>query len=228
MRSRLSPQTRFMGVRSSSVSLALLSMLSLYGCAGNQPLVSDRPNYSEWLLQVCDDEESLEKRIATYFREQYDVEAEYLFLEEDDLYLQYHFTSDAGEFPDMAVFIDSQASATDEVDGRTRVIERRVIVTAYFVLPDEIKTSAVRGILLEQINLWHIGRWVPQRIYLDNDGDIVLESTFNIPGDDYPLHAEIIGDQIMRMNNAWQEFYGQLSTVLESQAAVRSARIAFN
>jgi hypothetical protein len=212
--------------RSIGLIVMLASIATLYGCASTQSVVSERPSYSEWLLQVCDDEESLEKRIATYFREQYGVEAEYLFAEEDDLYLQYQFTTDDGAFPDMAVFIDSQPSATDEVDGRTTVIERRVTVSAYYVLPDEIKTPEVRNILLEQINLWHIGRWVPQRIYLDKDGDIVLESAFNIPGDDYPVHAEIIGDQILRMNSAWQEFYGELSTLMDSRAFLRSARIA--
>jgi hypothetical protein len=226
MRKRESIPSLFIQVRSFSAGLALLSILLLSGCAGTQTLLTERPSYSEWLLQVCDDEESLEKRIATYFREKYDVEAEYLFLEEDDLYLQYHFTSDEGHFPDMAVFVDSQASATEEVEGETRVIERRVTVSAYYVLADEIKTAELRSVLLEQINQWHIGRWVPQRIYLDNDGDIVLESTFNIPGDEYPVHAEIIGDQVLRMNNAWQEFYQEVSTVMESQVAVRSARIA--
>jgi hypothetical protein len=222
----LSIQATVAGARSRVASFVLLAVV-LSGCAGNPAVLSDRPNYSEWLLQVCNDEESLERRIATYFREKYDVEAEYLFLDEDDLYLQYHFSSDEGNFPDMAVFVDSQASATNEVDGETRVIERRVTVSAYYVLPEEIKTAEVRGALLEQINEWHIGRWVPQRIYLDKDGDIVLESTFNIPGDDYPVHAEIVGDQILRMNNAWQEFYGKVSQVMDAQATVRSTRIAF-
>jgi hypothetical protein len=228
MTTKVSTRRFFLRLYSLDAFLAVLLIVFLSGCVSHSTVVSDRPDYSEWLLQVCDDEESLEKRIATYFRERYDVEAEYLFVDEDDLYLQYQFVSDEGEFPDMAVFIDSQASAMDEVDGQTKVVERRVTVTAYFVLPEEIKTSDYRGILLEQINLWHNGRWVPQRIYLDIDGDIVLESAFNIPGDDYPLHAEIVGDQIMRMNSAWQEFYGELSSVMDSQASARSTRIALN
>ena len=228
MPSRVSTRRFFLRPYSFDATLALLLIVFLSGCVSHPTVVSDRPDYSEWLLQVCDDEESLEKRIATYFREQYDMEAEYLFVNEDDLYLQYQFVSAEGEFPDMAVFIDSQPSAMDEVNGQTKVIERRVTVTAYFVLPEEIKTSDFRAILLEQINLWHNGRWVPQRIYLDIDGDIVLESAFNIPGDHYPLHAEIVGDQIMRMNSAWQEFYGELSSVMDSQSSARSTRIALN
>jgi hypothetical protein len=210
--------------------ILLASTAGLGGCATDGARLAQRPTAQDWLLRVCDDEESIEKRIATYFREQYDVEAEYLFVDENDLYLQYQFSSEEGKFPDMSVFIDSAPSATDEIDGRTKVIERRVTVSAFYVLADEIKTPEIRQELLEQINLWHIDRWVPQRIYLDDDGDLVFESAFNIPGDDFPVHAEIVGDQILRMNSAWQEFYASLSGVTEipEMERVNSTRIAIN
>ena len=66
------------------------------------------------------------------------------------------------------------------------------------------------------------------RFYLDKDGDIVMESTFNIPGDGYPVHVEIVGDQILRMNSAWQEFYRDLSDVFDQAILAAGRQIAFN
>ena len=104
-------------------------------------------------------------------------------------------------------YIDTRPSATEMQNGEEVVTERMVSLTAYYVLPNSAKNAEARVLILEQINEWHVGRWVPQRIYLDEDGDIVLESMLNIPGNNYPVHAEIIGDQIIRMYSAWAEFY---------------------
>jgi hypothetical protein len=212
--------------------VVLLLPTLLYGCATTGGIAAQSSGSvsgdADWLMRVVDDEETIEKRIATYFREHYDVEAEYLFADENDLYLQYVLSSDGGDYPDLLVYIDSQPSATNVVDGEQTTTERRVTVSAYFVLPEEFKTANARAMLLEKINHWHIGRWVPQRIYLDEDGDIVLESTFNIPGDDYPVHVEIVGDQILRMNTAWQEFYLDMSDMFEPGPPVSSGRIALN
>ena len=53
--------------------LAAVALAMSSGCATTpttQPEVSRQPS---WLLYVSNDEESIEKRIATYFRENYDV-----------------------------------------------------------------------------------------------------------------------------------------------------------
>jgi hypothetical protein len=223
MRFRIS--TRHLSIFAACIAAAFLS-----GCATTSAsiAVEQESGTADWYMRVVDDEESIEKRIATYFKQQYDVEAEYLFAAEDDLYLQYVLSSANGDYPDILVYIDSQPSATTEVNGEQKVIERRVTVSAFYILPDEFKTDEVRASLLEKINLWHMGRWVPQRIYLDGDGDIVMESNFNIPGDSYPVHVEIVGDQILRMNSAWQEFYSDLSDVFESAVMAAGRQIAFN
>jgi len=224
-----------MFLRSAARYLSILAVLGVSamstGCAtigAATATTVQRPDAQDWYMRVVDDEESIEKRIASYFKQQYNIEAEYLFAEEDDLYLQYVLSSEDGDYPDILVYIDSQPSATSEVDGQTKVIERRVTVSAFYILSDEFKTPDVRATLLEKINLWHIGRWVPQRIYLDRDGDIVMESSFNIPGDSYPVHVEIIGDQILRMNSAWREFYSDLADVFDSAILAAGRQIAFN
>lgn len=212
------------------LSLLLLAVLFLSGCATTTTATATSASPEageEWLLDVSSDEESTEKRIASYFREQYDVEAEYHFLDEDDLYLEYGFAADEGEFPAIAVYVDTVPSALNEDEGGT-VTERRVTITAYYVLADAAKTPANRAAILEQINLWHVERWVPQRIYLDEDGDIVLESTVNIPGDEYPVHAEIVGDQILRMYSAWSEFYQELNDKLGGRVLDASLHTAHN
>jgi len=209
-------------------SFLFLAVLFLTGCATTTTATSTSPETDEeWFLVVSNDEESTEKRIASYFREHYDVEAEYHFLEEDDLYLEYGFSADSGEFPVIAVYVDTVPSALDEDSGGT-ITERRVTITAYYVLADAAKTPANRAAILEQINLWHLERWVPQRIYLDADGDIVLESTLNIPGSEYPVHAEIIGDQILRMYSAWSEFYQELDDKLGGRVLDASLQTAHN
>jgi hypothetical protein len=207
--------------------LAVVALAMSSGCATTpttQPEVSRQPS---WLLYVSNDEESIEKRIATYFRENYDVEAEYHFAEENDLILQYAFSSPDEAFPEISTYIDTRPSATEMRNGEEVVTERMVSLTAYYVLPKSAKNAEARALILEQINEWHVGRWVPQRIYLDEDGDIVLESMLNIPGNNYPVHAEIIGDQIMRMYSAWAEFYQLLDQILDApEHSVDSPQIA--
>ncbi len=207
--------------------LVVVALAMSSGCATTpttQPEVSRQPS---WLLYVSNDEESIEKRIATYFRENYDVEAEYHFAEENDLILQYAFSSPDEAFPEISTYIDTRPSATEMRNGEEVVTERMVSLTAYYVLPNSAKNAEARALILEEINEWHVGRWVPQRIYLDEDGDIVLESMLNIPGNNYPVHAEIIGDQIIRMYSAWAEFYQLLDQVLDaSEHSVDSPQIA--
>ena len=207
--------------------LAVVALAMSSGCATTpttQPEVSRQPS---WLLYVSNDEESIEKRIATYFRENYDVEAEYHFAEENDLILQYAFSSPDEAFPEISTYIDTRPSATEMQNGEEVVTERMVSLTAYYVLPNSAKNAEARVLILEQINEWHVGRWVPQRIYLDEDGDIVLESMLNIPGNNYPVHAEIIGDQIIRMYSAWAEFYQLLDQILDApEHSVDSPQIA--
>lgn len=196
--------------------IIVVALVMSGGCATTSAARQEVSRQPSWLLYVSNDEESIEKRIATYFRENYDVEAQYHFADENDLILQYAFSSPDEAFPEISTYIDTRPSATELRNGEEVVTERMVTLTAYYVLPDSAKNAEARASILEQINAWHVGRWVPQRIYLDEDGDIVLESMLNIPGNNYPVHAEIIGDQIMRMYSAWAEFYQLLEEVIDT------------
>lgn len=210
--------TRRASVSVPGLLIIIVAMAISGGCATTPTTQQEVSRQSNWLLYVSNDEESIEKRIAKYFRENYDVEAEYHFAEENDLILQYAFSSPDEAFPEISTYIDTRPSATEMQNGEEVVTERMITLTAYYVLPNSAKNAKTRASILEQINEWHVGRWVPQRIYLDEDGDIVLESMLNIPGDNYPVHAEIIGDQIIRMYSAWAEFYQLLDAVLDAPA----------
>jgi hypothetical protein len=212
---------------------SLLLSLLFCGCATllfgsdvfadeNQP-AKEAGEAHEWLLPVVDDEETVEKKIAHYIREVHGIEAEYKFAGEDDLFLQYNFNSNEDDFPNIAVFVDSLPSNSEETDDGPITTERRVTISAYYVLPDEAKTPESRAALLELINEWHIGKWVPQRIYLDHDGDIAMESSINVPGKDFEVHTEVIIDQMYRMYSAWASFYHVLQDTDDAEIFVMPA-----
>ena len=74
-------------------------------------------------------------------------------------------------------------------------------------------------------------RSAPSKVILhgrDPRHDIVLESTLNIPGSEYPLHAEIVGDQVLRMYSAWSEFYQELNDKLGGRVLDASLQTAHN
>ena len=101
---------------------------------------------------VAADEESMEKRIAAYIRDVHEIEAEYRFAEEDDLYLKYMFTSDEQLFPEIPLFVDTEPSNEVTEDDKTVITERRVTLSAFYVLPPDMKTMENRQYLLELIN----------------------------------------------------------------------------
>lgn len=198
------------------VSPALLFLGLLFLLSAGSGLAEDeataKSEKSQWLLPVSADEETMEKRIAAYVKKAHDIEAEYHFADEDDLVLKYVFSSDDAAFPEVPLIVDSEESNSVQLDDETIITERRVTLTAYYVLPDAMKTSEYRAQLLEVINLWHVGKWEPQRIYLDKDGDITMQSSINVPGKDFQVHAELVADQAFRMYSAWQEFYATLNS----------------
>ncbi len=185
------------------------ALLTLCGGTALAKNVKDK----KWLLPVATDEESMEKRVASYIKKFHEISADFEFGEEDDLFLKYTFESENDEFPQIPVYIDSEPSNSIEVDGETVTTERRIVIKAFYVLPDEAKTEEARRVLLDLFNTWHLTKWVPQRLFLDADGDIAMESAINVPGEDFAVHAEIVIDQLYRMHGAWGEFFKELTSV---------------
>jgi len=171
---------------------------------------------TRWLLPIVEDDETMEKRIAAYMLKVHEIEAEYHFADENDLVLKYMFSSDENAFPSIPLFVDTEQSNSMTQAGETT--ERRVSLSAYYVLPEEMKTPEKRVKLLELVNQWHLGKWEPQRLYIDADGDLAMQCTINVPGKDFEVHAEVIADQIFRMYGAWGEIYQAVNEVATGEA----------
>jgi hypothetical protein len=162
---------------------------------------------SKWLLYPSSNEADNEMQVARYLKAKSDVEAKVHQNKgnSDDIYISYKLSPDGA--PEIRAFVDTAVS-TRNSEGA--VTERMFRVHAYYVLPDSAKTPQIRGRLLEFCNRWHASRWWPSRVYLDKDGDIVLESTVNIPGLETPIHAESVNDLLQRMLSAWKELHPEI------------------
>jgi len=163
-----------------------------------------------WLLQVCQDESSLEKTIADYMKEEYDIQAGRHVTKQDDadIYLSYTLAPEGA--PKIACIVDSEVSARNG----DRVVERMIKIVAWYELPASAKTRQARAKILELNNEWHEKKWMPGRVYIDDDGDIRLETFLNIPSTTIPVHAELVRDLLVRTNAAWAEYYQTLAKSL--------------
>ncbi len=158
---------------------------------------------SEWMMYPVNDESSIEKLISRYMKKVDGVEAELRFIgeSEDDLALLYQLKPKAA--PTIKCGVDTQVSGRDE----GKVTERVVKITCFYLLPERLKTAKMRERLFEAINKYHQKYWMPQRFYLDKDGDVVVDNAINIPGKGFPVHAEMIRDVLLRTVSGWNQFY---------------------
>ncbi len=156
-----------------------------------------------WMIYPVNDESSVEKLIFRYMKKVDGVEAELRFVgdSEDDLALVYELEPKAA--PTIKCWVDTEVSGRDESKVRERVVK----VTCFYVLPDQLKTDNGRAKLLEAINRYHQKYWMPHRFYLDKEGDIVVDNAINIPGKSYPVHAEMVRDVLLRTISGWDRFY---------------------
>lgn len=164
----------------------------------------------KWFLQVTDDEESMEKLIGNYIKSVYNVSPTYKFDEKDNMYLTY----DLSENPKIIAVIDSRPSGWSE-EGK-KVTEKRVWISSFYVLPESAKKNDMRNKILELNNSWNNNTWVPHRIYITNDGFIAMQSSINVPGKEYQVHAELVRDILVRTVTFWNEYSKELAEVLKS------------
>lgn len=186
------------------LAVALLSLLVTDPAQAKKKSVIPR----NAALTVCQDEGSLETVLARYISQNYDVNAETGASEQDpsDIYLYYNLGSDR----------TIRAVVDTAVTGRlgTDVTSRSVFLRAFLVLPAEAKTPEARAAILEYNNEWMVRYWLPGRVYLDGDGDVVLETHYNLPRADVALHAEVVYDQLERLASSWITYADGLRTQL--------------
>jgi len=173
------------------------------------------------VIHVCQDEAEMERAIAAYIAETHGIHADLNEIEDipGDIYLEYVLGD--GPAPKLPVYVDTAPSAHETETGR--VSERCVRIHACLLLPKAAKTSANRLKILELNNTWHREKWTPGRLYLDEDGDLVLETFLNVPGPKAPLQAEMVFDMLQRMAKAWQEYYERLKRTVPVEEQRREA-----
>ncbi len=208
-----------MKLRHTLGSLACLSMIGLVVVMlGNlsSALGQTKPELDpRWLLFPAQDESSTEKRIAKYIETVHRKAAKYKFTGKNDNDAILIYTLEAGSAPKLRAFVDTMVSSRNRVTRK--VTERAVVVRAYFKLPASAKRGSKLARILMVANLWVRGHTYPHRIYLDKDKDVTMECLINIPGENIPIHAEMIYDAMTRMISAWEKLYKALDVVIKSR-----------
>ena len=114
---------------------------------------------------------------------------------------------DLGDIPDITVKVDSRVS------GRNRetnaVMSNRIKLWAYMKYGIG-KDHPRRAETLEVLNSIAATKVWPQRVFLDKDGDVVLEAHIVISGKDVPVHPGQVAYEIRRMATGWKYVYAAL------------------
>ncbi|MBK8978927.1 MAG: hypothetical protein IPM29_23755 [Planctomycetes bacterium] len=169
------------------------------------PAAATTAQQGDNLLRVTDSTNALELQIGKYFKDEKGWKVDYRTLGDDagDLLLDVSFGVE--KHAPISFTINAVPAARDG----DKVVETRISIRSWFVIgvgPDH----PMRGKVLEAINEHLQGYWIPQRVYLDSDGDLTLESNVNIPGADYPVHPEQIADLVIRTVYAWETLADKL------------------
>ncbi len=154
-------------------------------------------------LTVTQDESSMEQAIERYLKASHNLIITEKFAAADDLMLELPWKGDP--MPSYRMMIDTQPL---NKDSSGQVIERGVRLQVFtgVRVPEAKKASA-----LEVINGFNRDK-VFSAVYLDSDGEIVLDWTLNVLSDGLP--TEYVFDVLAREDKLWQELYPLLSPLL--------------
>jgi len=158
---------------------------------------------SDERLTVAQDESSQELIIERYLKSSYGlVTAEQR--KEDDLWLNMAMKGDP--MPSYRIVIDTQPLNKDKSG---RITERGVRFQAFTGVK---VTEAQRPAVTKVINDFNRDK-VFSAVYVDTDGEIVLDWTLNIlePG----LDLAYVYDVLMREDKLWRELYPRVTKVTE-------------
>ncbi|MCF7838288.1 MAG: hypothetical protein K9N49_06625 [Candidatus Marinimicrobia bacterium] len=187
--------------------LAIISSLLCgawaYGAGGN-PTV---------MLSVCQDESTIERDVRAYMDQEYAIEARVIYVgeQEDDMVLVYSLSGE--DVPTVDAFVDTLVS--NRGDGG-RVLERVLYIWTEYELPPAARTETVRRRIDDLNRGYQAQYWMPMRLYLKDNHRVLLGFYANIPGQEYPIPAEMAYDMLIRLQIAWKEYYPQLAQVLDA------------
>ncbi|MBM3571794.1 MAG: hypothetical protein FJX52_05445 [Alphaproteobacteria bacterium] len=158
------------------------------------------------LLVPTDSMRDLELQIASYLQAkgEWKVEVQAKANEPDDLYLSLLFASEG--MPTLRITIDTFVSARDKASNA--VAEQVVKIQAY-AFDSKHRRVANRARFYDFANKWMAFLWIPQRMYLDAEGEFILEWNVNlIPGGG--VHIDQIHDAIAKLSEVWRDMVPEL------------------
>ena len=167
---------------------------------------------SEWLLTLDQTDDTIIKLIGKYIETFYDVIPKYLIDKHEKLVLTYEISSD--KYPRITLLVECLPSWYREDKKGVEITERRVRISTYYVLPESCKLAANRNRILELNNNWHNKTWIPHRLYITEEGLLAMQSSINIPGKGFSVHAELVRDLIARTLMFWEAYSDELAEVL--------------
>ncbi len=199
-----------MAKRKISIAIVLLTLVAGVGIWASEGGNDFDMSSPEWLLYPAQDERSVETTIARYIKQKMNIKADVKFLDDDMSDLAIYYPILPREAPHLQVKIDTM-SARKEAD---RIVERVIVLTAYYVMPDAAETPETRQKILEVSNEYMLKYWIPDRIMLDRDGDIVIQTLINIADKNAPIHCEAVVDGLTRMLSGWSSYYEMLDEAI--------------
>lgn len=197
------------------ISIIILIILTfcqmIYGQSNsnNESIKSDK---SSWLLNASQENETLLKNIGKYIETFYGVDPSYYFNGDDNLVLTYD--QKIGDSPEIKIYIESIPIHEIKDGENYKVLERRIRISTYINISEFIDNETFRNNLMELNNKWHNRTWIPHRIYITTGGSIAMQSSINIPGEDFPIPIEQLKDLISRTLNSWEEYSKELLEIL--------------
>jgi hypothetical protein len=180
--------------------------------ASNISTDSLKSDKSNWLLYADQDNESLLKTIGKYIETFYNVSPKYIFNDDDKLVLTYDLS--LGESPVIRINVETLSSREINEEENKKAIERRIKISAFVSVTEVIDDMAIRDSIMELNNKMLNKLWVPHSISITSNGRIGMYSSINIPGKDFPLHAEYVRELISGTLAAWEEYSKKLLRIL--------------
>lgn len=161
------------------------------------------------LLFVCQDESAIERQIHKYIKSKSGTDGtmELVGNGGDDLILRYTIGGEGA--PTMRLIVDTMISARDR---NQKVTERCVKVFGFYTLTEQEQARLSDSRINEFNQQWMVDMWMPHRVlYEEKEHRIAFESYANIPGAEYPVHAEIVSDLLTRTDSAWRRYWKDLN-----------------
>ncbi|MBM3600979.1 MAG: hypothetical protein FJX35_22500 [Alphaproteobacteria bacterium] len=175
--------------------------------AGPVPaLLASAPAGRMLALLPTDSARDLELQIAQYLRSRttWNIEVMSKANKPDDVYLSLLFAADG--IPSFRITVDTFVGERDKATNKP--VEQVIKIQGYAF---EAKSRRIlnRARFYEFANKWTAYVWIPQRMYADAEGDLILEWHMNLTPDG-GVPPDQIHDAIVKLSEVWRDLVPQL------------------